>query len=78
MLTIKVTTINNVYHSRLISDGKVIDEMSCENKSDIGWICREMLRWYSKMGGTDPWATSARNKQTGPRPIGVKYIMRSE
>jgi hypothetical protein len=48
----KITKINNKFHARLFDDtGKLIDEMACELKADIGIICREMLRWYDKGGG---------------------------
>ena len=66
MLNIKVTRIGNSWHARLLSDGKVIDEMACEMRSDIGWICREMLRWQDKLGyhGTDwQFASAARHRQ---------------
>ncbi len=61
-LSMKVTTINGWHHAQLSKDGKVIDEMRCDDKRDIKWICREMLRWFSKMGGCSRWAESARNR----------------
>ena len=72
---IRVVNINSEYHARLFNDNDtVLDEMSCKSKDGIGWICREMLRWQSKMGSTDPWAESARERSGGPEPVGVKYI----
>jgi choline dehydrogenase-like flavoprotein len=62
-INIKITRIGNRYHSRLFLDGKVIDEMACELKCDIGWICREMLRWFDKNGGVSRWAMDARKRQ---------------
>jgi hypothetical protein len=47
--------------------GKIMDSTACALKRDIGWMCREMLRWYDKLGGTSKWAKSARRRQTsGP------------
>jgi hypothetical protein len=40
MLEIKVTRIGQRFHSRLLKDGEVKDEMACEDRRDIGWICR--------------------------------------
>lgn len=63
-LSIKVTTIGGKHCARLLKDGKVIDEMSCELKQDVGYICRTMLRWFCKMGGVSAWAESARRRMT--------------
>lgn len=62
--TIKVTKIKSRWHSRLYYKGKVLDEMACELKEDIGWICREMLRWFDKLGGNSEFAKAARHRQT--------------
>jgi hypothetical protein len=62
--TIKITKINNRYHARLIVDGVVHDEMACSLRCDIGWISREMLRWYDKLGGDSKFAKAARKRQT--------------
>lgn len=66
-LRIKVTRINRRWHARLYRDGVVIDEMACDNKQGISWICREMLRWFDKLGGISKWAMNARQNQT-PQP----------
>jgi hypothetical protein len=66
---IKVTRIKDRWHGRLILDEKVLDEMACDTSEDIGWICREMLRWYDKMGGTSQFASEARDRQVST-PIG--------
>lgn len=60
---IKVTRIKDKWHSRLFHDGKIIDEMACENQQDIGWICREMLRWFDKLNGTSLYADASRHRQ---------------
>ena len=64
---IKVTRINNKWHARMTIDGEVRDEMACEVRQDIGWICREMLRWLDKGGSNSKFASAARHRQhTGP------------
>jgi len=50
---------------RLTVDGKEYNRMACALKSDIVWMCREMLRWYDKLGGDSAWARSARRRQGG-------------
>lgn len=67
---IKVTRINNRYHARLFVNGIFSDEMACELRSDIGWICREMMRWCDKLGAGNNHTDSARrrhNKDSAPR-----------
>jgi hypothetical protein len=67
---IKVTKIKNRWHARLFVNGILSDEMACELRSDIGWICREMMRWCDKMGAGSRHTTSARlrhNEDGGPR-----------
>lgn len=66
---IKTTKIRNKWHARLIKDDVILDEMACEYKMDVGFICREMLRWYDKLGGTSKFASKARTRQT-EEPIG--------
>ena len=68
-IDIKVTRIENRYHSRLMKDGQVLREMACAEKYDIGWISREMLRWYDKLGGVSRFASAARERQNS-QPIG--------
>ena len=66
--TSKVTRIKDRWHARMIVDGTMRDEMACENRVDIGWICREMLRWYDKGGGCSAFASAARERQqSGPQ-----------
>ena len=71
-IEIKVVTINNRYHARLYKGEKVLDEMACEHKEDIGYICRTMLRWYDKMGGNSTFAKQARKRLNAQNcfPIG--------
>ncbi len=66
---IRVTRINNRWHARLFYNDVCIDEMACENKLDIGWVCREMLRWYAKgLYPLSEFAEAARRRQTS-RPF---------
>ena len=66
---IKVTKIKNRWHSRLLLGDKVLDEMACIDSCDIGWICREMLRWYVKTGGVSVYADATRKRQVNVNPI---------
>jgi hypothetical protein len=82
---IRVTKIKNRWHSRLIVNDKVYDEMACDNSLDIGWICREMLRWYSKMGNISHRAEFARDgfpeRRKRAMPVGriwCKYKLEDE
>lgn len=61
--SIKVTRIGTRWHARMLVGGVVRDEMACQLREDIGWICREMLRWYQKMGGASIFAAAARKRQ---------------
>ncbi len=61
---IKVTRIANRWHARMTVAGEIRDEMACELRVDIGWICREMLRWHQKLGGRSAFASAARKRQT--------------
>jgi hypothetical protein len=72
--TIKVTKIKDRYHARLLCGDKVIDEMACASQLDIGWICREMLRWYDKNGSDSKFASAARKRQRTPAKGNVWYI----
>ena len=78
---IRTTRIGNRWHSRLLLDDVVLDEMSCELQCDIGWMCREMLRWYCKLGGGDSaYADAARTRQMTATPPqgGVWHEMHGE
>jgi hypothetical protein len=62
-VTVKVTTINGRHHARLFRpDGSLVDEMACEDKRDLPFICRTVLRWYNKMGGDSQQADRARHR----------------
>jgi hypothetical protein len=74
-LEIKVTHINNRYHVRLYHGTDILDEMACVDQRDIGYICREMLRWYAKLGGNSAHASAARHRQT-QAPCGRIWLRR--
>lgn len=64
---IKVTHIKNRYHIRLLCDGKIIDEMACDAKQDIGVVCKELMRWYDKTHGDSLYAEKARLRESTVR-----------
>lgn len=72
---IKVTRINGEWHARLYFCGILRSEMSCKNRADIGYICREMLRWHDKMGGESEFAAAARSRQISGPTGSVKLII---
>jgi hypothetical protein len=57
---IKVTKIKNRWHARLTYAGTVWDEMACDTRVDIGYICRTMMRWFDKNGGCSKVASDSR------------------
>ena len=63
MLRIKVTRLGQRWHARLYDNALLLDEMAFESQLDIGYICREMLRWQHKMGNVTPWTKAARWRQ---------------
>lgn len=71
LLTTKVTTIDGKHHCRLIHKERgIIDEMACQLKEDIGFCCREMLRWYDKCGGASKMADASRHRGKNHIPKG--------
>lgn len=60
---ISITNINRKFHARLYNENILLDEMACDLRCDIGFICREMLRWQDKINPTKQ-TTFARNRQT--------------
>jgi hypothetical protein len=38
--------------------------MACSYKQDIGFICREMMRWEDKLNGGDKYTSFSRRNQT--------------
>lgn len=60
MIDIKVTKIKNRWHARLLQNNIILDEMACNDKRDIGRICRCMLRWQDKTGNSSELTKAAR------------------
>lgn len=71
-IVIKTTKIKNRWHARLIVDDKIFDEMACSLREDIGWICREMLRWLDKTGGNE-FTSAARKRHITPAKGNIWY-----
>lgn len=73
-ISIKVTTINGRHHARIYrEDGTVHSEMACAEKQDVGYICRELARWYDKRGGESEQCSASRDrsaKKKQPQPVG--------
>ena len=61
-LDIKVTKINGRWHARLLEGTKVNSEMACARREDVGYICRELLRWYDKCSGSSTYAGKSRER----------------
>lgn len=59
---IKVTKIKDKWHARLFLNNIVIDEMACNVRQDIGYICQEMMRWADKLGG-DAYTNATRHRR---------------
>jgi hypothetical protein len=63
-LRLKVTQIRDRWHVRLIEIGtdKVLDEMACDDRRNIGFCCAAMLRWAAKLGNPSPMARASRRR----------------
>ena len=75
-LDTKVTNINGIFHIRLIDtrSEKILGEVSCNKRDDIGYCVRFMMRMHDKCGGTSPMADASRHRGKNINPIGkVKY-----
>lgn len=68
-ITSRVTCINGRYHSRLMDNGKVINEMACALKQDTGYCIKYMLRMYDKCGGASLMADASRHRQKGENKL---------
>lgn len=61
--TIKVTYLKKFWGIRLFTpDGKLHSEEKARTKRDIGKGCRELLRWYDKMGSSSKMASASRHR----------------
>lgn len=59
---IKVTKIKDRFHARLHVGTNVHSEMACSERADIGYICRSLLRWFDKCGGSSIYAHKSRER----------------
>lgn len=70
-LDIRVTKIGHRWHARLLKGDIVLDEMACEYQQDIGWMCREMMRWADKGFDQDQFTAASRERHNEDgRPVG--------
>ena len=58
----RVTRIANKWHCRLYVNGELRDEMACVYQQDIGWCCRQMLRWFDKTTVGNAHSSNARTR----------------
>lgn len=70
---VKVTRIGNVYHCRVYTNGVLNQEAIAENRNQIGYVCKSLLRWEDKCGNISKFASAARerlNKEIDQRIAG--------
>jgi hypothetical protein len=70
---VKVTRIGNVYHCRVFTNGELNQEAIAQNRSEISYVCKSLLRWEDKCGNISKFASSARerlNKEIDQRIAG--------
>lgn len=63
----KVTKIKDRWHCRLYVGKNILNEMAVKHSEDIGLACKEMLRWFDKLGGVSQYANKARYRQSTVR-----------
>ena len=68
-LSINVTRHQNRWLVVLLNNGVEESRAMCALKRDIGWVSRELLRWFVKLGGVSAFASAARKRQTAG-PVG--------
>jgi hypothetical protein len=59
---VTVRNINGNYHCRVLVNGELNQEAVCYDKSDIGYTCRNLLRWEDKCGNWSKFASAARKR----------------
>jgi hypothetical protein len=59
---VTVRNINGNYHCRVFVNGELNQEAVCYNKRDIGYTCRNLLRWEDKCGNISEFASAARER----------------
>jgi hypothetical protein len=59
---VTVRNINGSYHCRVFVNGELNQEAVCYSKRDIGYTCRNLLRWEDKCGNISKFASAARER----------------
>jgi hypothetical protein len=59
---VKVNRIGNAYHCQVFTNGALNQEAIAENQSEIGYVCKSLLRWEDKCGNISAFASSARER----------------
>ena len=59
---VTVRNINGEYHCRVFTNGNLNQEAVCYNQRDIGYTCRNLLRWEDKCGNISEFARAARER----------------
>jgi len=59
---VKVNRIGNVYHCQVFTNGVLNQEAIAKNQSEIGFVCKDLLRWEDKCGNISNFASSARRR----------------
>lgn len=72
---VKVTFLGKGYGIRLFHlDGHIWDETFVETRLQVGPACRDLLRWWDKMGGISKYADRARHRSTEKEMFRKGYI----
>ena len=62
-ITIKVTNLKKGWGIRLYNkDGTINSGTFVKFRTEIGPACRDLLRWYDKMGGDSKYAYASRHR----------------
>ena len=59
---VTVKNINGKYHCRVFTNGELNQEAVCYSKLNIGYTCRNRLRWEDKCGNLSAFAGAARER----------------
>jgi hypothetical protein len=59
---VKVNRIGNVYHCQVFTNGVLNQEAIANDRSEIGYVCKNLLRWEDKCGNISAFASSARKR----------------
>ena len=59
---VSVRNINGKYHCRVFTNGELNQEAVCYSKRNIGYTCRNLLRWEDKCGNFSEFAGAARER----------------